>query len=152
MVAWCKLLNRSLVLVNTIVIFNKFATILTTSVDVCKKSNPLPIPPWAGPVWFHQIGHANGGSFTWVIHPESTMGDLPWLPDPQPWAPYNSFLLTVFIVNTIMLIPHICLFFYTSTFFGLKILHSKVRKFSTKIASRQNSVKFLTQCEITHSV
>ena len=30
--------------------------------------------------------------------------------------------------------------FYTTTFWGLKILHSKVRKFATKIASRQNSV------------
>ena len=28
-------------------------------------------------------------------------------------------------------------FFYTHTFSGLKILHSKVRKFATKIASRQ---------------
>ena len=37
-------------------------------------------------------------------------------------------------------IPHICHFFYTTTFWGLKILHSKVRKFATKIASRQNSV------------
>ena len=37
-------------------------------------------------------------------------------------------------------IPHICHFFYTHTFWGLKILHSKVRKFTTKIASRQNSV------------
>ena len=39
-------------------------------------------------------------------------------------------------------IPDICHFFYTSTFKGLKILHSKVRKFATKVASRQNSVKF----------
>ena len=31
-------------------------------------------------------------------------------------------------------------FFYTTTFWGLEILHSKVRKFATKIASRQNSV------------
>ena len=30
-------------------------------------------------------------------------------------------------------------FFYTHTFSGLKILHSKVRKFATKIASQQNS-------------
>ena len=31
-------------------------------------------------------------------------------------------------------------FFYTSKFWSLEILHSKVRKFATKIASRQNSV------------
>ena len=31
-------------------------------------------------------------------------------------------------------------FFYTHTFSGLKILHSKVRKFATKIVSRENSV------------
>ena len=36
-------------------------------------------------------------------------------------------------------------FFYTTTFWGLQILHSKVRKFATKIASRQNS-------KITHCV
>ena len=32
------------------------------------------------------------------------------------------------------------IFFYTNTFLGLKILHSKVCKFTTKKASRQNSV------------
>ena len=37
-------------------------------------------------------------------------------------------------------IPDICHFFYTHVFWGLKILHSKVRKFATKTASRQNSV------------
>ena len=47
-------------------------------------------------------------------------------------------------------------FFYTHTFSGLKILHSKVRKFATKIALRQNSVNhysraiFHTLCKITH--
>ena len=44
---------------------------------------------------------------------------------------------TSFLHSTI---PDICHFFYTTTFWGLKILHSKVRKFTTKIASRQNSV------------
>ena len=43
-------------------------------------------------------------------------------------------------------------FFYTNTFWGLKILHSKVRKFTTKKASRQNSVKPHTLCKITHSM
>ena len=38
------------------------------------------------------------------------------------------------------IIPDICHFFYTSTFQDLKILHSKVRKFTTKTISRQNSV------------
>ena len=37
-------------------------------------------------------------------------------------------------------IPYICHLFYTTTFYGLKMLHSKVQKFATKIASRQNSV------------
>ena len=55
-------------------------------------------------------------------------------------------------------IPDICHFFYTSTFQGLKILHSKVRKFVTKTVSRQNSVnlyfgvKIHTVCKITHLV
>ena len=35
--------------------------------------------------------------------------------------------------------------FYTDMFLGLKILLSKVRKFATKIASRQKGVKFFTQ-------
>ena len=44
------------------------------------------------------------------------------------------------------------------TFRGRKILHSKVRKFATKIASQQNSVnphssaKLHTVCKITHRV
>ena len=61
-------------------------------------------------------------------------------------------------------IPDFFHFFYAHTFSGLKILHSKVRKFATKIASRQNSVnqnwevKFTlcvnlhTVCEITQYV
>ena len=49
-------------------------------------------------------------------------------------------------------IPDICHFFYTNTFLGLQILHSKVRKFTTKKASRQNSVKPHTLCKITHSM
>ena len=51
--------------------------------------------------------------------------------------------------------------FYTTTFWGLKILHSKVRKFATNSASRQNSVNhhsrakfhiYFTQCVKLHSV
>ena len=38
-------------------------------------------------------------------------------------------------------IPHICHFFYTIAIWGLEILHLKVPKFATKVASRQNSVK-----------
>ena len=46
-------------------------------------------------------------------------------------------------------IPDICHLFYTNTFLGLKILHSKVRKFTTKKASRQNSVNY-TLCVRLH--
>ena len=55
-------------------------------------------------------------------------------------------------------IPDICHFFYTHIFWGLKILHSKVRKFTTKVASRQNSVNhysraiFHTLCIKSHIV
>ena len=48
-------------------------------------------------------------------------------------------------------IPDICHLFYTSRFWGLKILHSKVRKFATKIASRQHSVNY-TLCVNLHTV
>ena len=43
-------------------------------------------------------------------------------------------------------------FFYTDTFWGLKILHSYLRKFATKITSRQNSVKLHIVYKITHCV
>ena len=70
-------------------------------------------------------------------------------------------------------IPDNCLFFTITFFWGLKILHSKVRKFARRIASRQNSVnhhhgaqidtyiyvficmlcaKVYTLCKITHYV
>ena len=54
--------------------------------------------------------------------------------------------------SQVVSIPHTCHIFYTHTFWGLKILHSKVRKFTTKKASRQNSVKPHTLCKITHSM
>ena len=47
-------------------------------------------------------------------------------------------------------------FFYTHTFWGLQIVHSKVRKFATKMDSRQNSVNYTLcvtlcpVCKITH--
>ena len=41
------------------------------------------------------------------------------------------------------------IFFYTSIFQGLKILHSNVRKFATKIASRQNSVNQYWEVKFT---
>ena len=44
------------------------------------------------------------------------------------------------IITYQLVIPHTWHIFYTSTFWGLKILHSKVRKLVTKIASRKNSV------------
>ena len=49
-------------------------------------------------------------------------------------------------------------FFYTNTFWGLKMLHLKVGKFTTKKASQQNSVNYTlcvrlhTVCKITHTV
>ena len=49
-------------------------------------------------------------------------------------------------------IPDICHFFYTHIFWGLEILHLKVRKFATKIASRQNSVIHHSVQNHTHSV
>ena len=42
-------------------------------------------------------------------------------------------------------------FFYIHTFSGLEILHSKVRKFATKIASRQNSVNQYWEVKFTFS-
>ena len=43
-------------------------------------------------------------------------------------------------------------FFYTHIFWGLEILHSKVRKFATTIASRQNRVVHHSVQNYTHSV
>jgi len=50
------------------------------------------------------------------------------------------------------IIPDICLFFFPHTFSGLKILHSKVLKFATKIALRQNSVNQNWEVKFTLSV
>ena len=57
-------------------------------------------------------------------------------------------------------ISDICHFFYTNTFLDQKTLHSKVRKFATKIALQQNSVNFWQKlprnkmaqivCKMTH--
>ena len=52
-------------------------------------------------------------------------------------------------------IPDICHLFYTTTICDLEILHLKVRKFGTKVASRQNSVNFYpgaNECKIVHCV
>ena len=53
-------------------------------------------------------------------------------------------------------ILHICHYFYTSTLWGLKILHSNVRKFATRTVSRQNSVNWYfgvkTHCVKAHCV
>ena len=65
------------------------------------------------------------------------------------WDPNRSFDISNYVVLGI--IPHICHFFYTNTFWGLEILHSKVRKFATKIYSRLNSVNY-TLCVELHTV
>ena len=100
-----------------------------------------------------------------------------WLPNPPPhwifhtfppqsWGgifrcnPWKSFALKKIDGWPMLIryIPDICHFFYTSEFWSLEILHSKVRKFATKIASRQNSVnhrirsKFHINSKITHFV
>ena len=45
-------------------------------------------------------------------------------------------------------ILHICHFFYTTTIWGLKILHLKVRKCTTKVGLRQNSVNLHSGAQI----
>ena len=45
-------------------------------------------------------------------------------------------------------ILHISHFFYTTTIWGLKILHLKVRKCTTKVASLQNSVNLHSGAQI----
>ena len=49
-------------------------------------------------------------------------------------------------------IPHICHLFYTTTFWDLKILHSKVRKFATKNCLATKQRKSPQQNKITHRV
>ena len=51
-------------------------------------------------------------------------------------------------ILSLLCILHICHFFYTTTIWGLKILHLKVRKFATKVASRQNSVNLHPEAQI----
>ena len=45
-------------------------------------------------------------------------------------------------------IPHISHIFYTTTIWGVEILHLKVRKFATRDASRQNSVNYHLRTQI----
>ena len=59
-------------------------------------------------------------------------------------ASQDALELTLFTesasgVLTLTMSDHL---FYTNTFLDQKILHAKVRKLATKIASRQNSVNF----------
>ena len=49
-------------------------------------------------------------------------------------------------------IPHICHLSYTTAIWGVEILHLKVRKFATKVASRQNSVNFHPRTQIMSCV
>ena len=49
-------------------------------------------------------------------------------------------------------IPHICPFFYTTVIWEVKILHLKVRKFATKVASRQNSVNYHSGTQIMNEL
>ena len=56
------------------------------------------------------------------------------------------------ILDECSTIPDIYPFFYTDIFWDLKFLHPKVRKFVTKISSRQNSVKLHIVYKITHCV
>ena len=92
---------------STFMIILLTATILfTTAFQKSPKPTPThpPTPhPSAGPVWFHQIGHASGGSFTWVIHPEFTMGDLPWVAGVTLNALHHLLHMNNLIVNIIML-------------------------------------------------
>ena len=45
-------------------------------------------------------------------------------------------------------IPHICHCLYTTAVWGVKILHLNVRKFATKVVSRQNSVNYHLRTQI----
>ena len=58
---------------------------------------------------------------------------------------YSTILKSILRIEKAIL--HICHFFYTTAIWGLEILHLKVRKFATIVASPQNSVKQL-MCKI----
>ena len=58
----------------------------------------------------------------------------------QPTFWCNRILTFFTRENYSIIILHICHIIYTTTIWGLKILHLKVRKCATKVASRQNSV------------
>ena len=65
---------------------------------------------------------------------------------------FSSRLCCCRSASGLVTIPDICHFFTLAYFKVWKILHSKVRKFATKIASRRNSVNHHTVCKITHCV
>ena len=90
----------------------------------------------------------NGMTFKMIIHLAQLDSWRRWRADQcglgDGQQVFNQLLLhnNVHYVAKFVLvnIPHICHISYTSTFWGLKIVHSKVRKFATKIALWQNSV------------
>ena len=53
---------------------------------------------------------------------------------------YRHHMIMIWSYDDHVVIPDICPFLYTDTFCGLKIIHQKVHKFATKIASSQNSI------------
>ena len=56
------------------------------------------------------------------------------------WFAYNNNMIALSNMKSSMFILHICHFFYTTTIWGLIILHFEARKCSIKVVSRQNSV------------
>ena len=80
----------------------------------------------------------------WILSLLLQFDCFPMLASSVPWFDFWKKLDEFFI-------PDICHFFYTNTFWGLEILLSKVRKFATKICSRQNSVNYIL-CVKLHTV
>ena len=68
------------------------------------------------------------------------------------WGNWTSNITNNVQISVNMLPYLIFVIFYTNIFWGLKILHWKVRKFTTKGASWQNSVKLRTVFIIIHFV
>ena len=92
---------------------------------------------WDCPGWIQDSTQGRRVQSSWAILQEAGQGATAWTP---------------LQAQCCGGIPHICHFFYTHTFWGMKILHWKVRKFTTKVALRQNSVNHSVKLHILRNI
>ena len=75
-----------------------------------------------------------------IVHVKELEGPADFILEPGKLCSYWN------LYTSEVSIHDICHYFYTHTFWGVKVLHSKVQKFATENSSRQNRVNYQTHC------